>query len=79
MPYYGTHKGFAANNPLLNGIINKGEMVATTQNQDGTAKRYQDGSFTYDHAYGEYPDNPWKAPERKHGHAWMPQFGATVF
>jgi len=41
MPYGGTHKGFAANNPFLNGTINLDETVETTQTPNGVAKKYR--------------------------------------
>jgi len=77
IPYAGNHKGFAANNPFLNGTINLNEMVATTQSPDGVAKKYGESA-----AYGDVvtsPSTPWKAPEKLRGHAWAPQFGMTVF
>jgi len=76
IPYTGTHKGFAAKNPFLNGMLD--EMVATTQNPDGVAKKYSRiGNDTY--VFGSQPSDPWKAPEKIRGHAWTPQFGATAF
>jgi len=78
MPYEGGHEGFRANNPFLNGTFDKDEIVKTTQSTDGVAKRYAEitGGTAI---YGPQPSNPWKAPERKRGHAWAPQFGATAF
>jgi len=78
IPYEGGHDGFRESNPFLNGTFNKDEIVKTAQSTDGIAKRYADitGGTTI---YGSQPANPWKAPEKKRGHAWAPQFGATVF
>ncbi|KXU38491.1 receptor [Ventosimonas gracilis] len=78
VPYTGNHKGFAANNPFLNGTIDLNEMVATTQSPDGVAKKYGD-SFGHTYVSGAPPPNPWQAPEKIRGHAWAPQFGATAF
>jgi len=78
VPYTGTHKGFAANNPFLNGTIDLNEMVATAQSPDGVAKKYGE-HFGYSYVPGSSPSDPWKAPEKIRGHAWTPQFGATAF
>jgi len=80
MPYTGSHEGFRANNPFLNGTFNKDETVETTQSTDGAARRYLNVTGGKNQIiYGASPSNPWKAPERKRGHAWAPQFGATIF
>jgi len=77
MPYTGTHKGFRANNPFLNGTLDPNEMVDTIQSPSGRAKKYNiDGIRD---VLGPSPANPWQQPEKKRGHAWMPQFGVTLF
>jgi len=78
IPYTGTHKDFAANNPFLNGTMDPNEMVETTQSPDGVAKRYTSiGSQTY--VFESAAGDPWQAPKKMRGHAWTPQFGATAF
>jgi len=78
IPYTGDHKEFAAKNPFLNGAINLNEMVSTTQNPDGIAKRYIASPNSH-YVFGSQPSNSWEAPKKIRGHAWTPQFGATAF
>ena len=73
----GSYEGFADANPFLNGTFNVNEQAATTLTASGNAPRYiVDGGQT---VYGPAPTDPWKKPEKKRGHAWAPQLGATLF
>lgn len=77
IPYNGTHEGFAANDPFLNGTIDINEQVQNAQGTSGSVNKYIIGSRTT--VQGSAPANPWQKPEKKKGHAWAPQFGITAF
>ncbi|WP_353172580.1 TonB-dependent receptor domain-containing protein [Acinetobacter rudis] len=79
IPYGGSHKGFAANNPFLNGTINPDEWV---ENAQGTSKTMPKYIFKNSMSSVIAPDstvvNKWAEPEKQKNHDWVPYLGITA-
>lgn len=80
VPYNGTHDGFAANNPFLNGEFNPNEVVENAQGGSGTANKYKDiGTTGLVYAPQSSIADKWEQPTKQKDSAWVPHISVTAF
>lgn len=79
IPYNGSHKGFAANNPFLNGTIDPNEVVENAQGTNNTIAKY---IFNNNMSSVIAPESTvvdkWAQPEKQKNHDWVPYLGVTA-
>lgn len=76
--YNGHHKGFAKNNPFLNGQIDPDEMVENAQGTGKTVPKYIMGSQSVLYAPESSVTDKWEQPKKQKDHAWVPNISVTA-